>query len=939
MSPTPAPEARPARFNRWRLGASLVLVLNAVNLIWMAPRLIAPLGPVLFAIEAAFFVSLLFAVALHWRRRAVPAVAPALPAELPSVDVFVTCYDEPYEIVRKTLEAATEIRYGNKRVHLLDDGASPQLEALCRALGTGYLARTEHRDAKAGNLNHALGKTSAEYVVTLDADQVPHDDILEVLVAAIAPHPTVGAVSSRQNFTNARGDFNHERFFYEIVQPARDADGCAVAVGSAIILRRSALESIGGFASWNVVEDLTTGYMLNCAGHEVRYVDRALATGLAPTDLRNIYKQRGTWATDTLRLVLRQPILDAEQLTWWQRFHYLQLGVSYVVFAFLTPILLAMPVVSLLACWGMVDDSWSALVHLPGVLGTMALFAYLGGGWDAPRMACGLWPTYLRAFLLAMRPEKTAYKVTDKIEAYGGRHVGLVLPQLGLLVLSALAWFFHLQTDGWDSIGLSMGAVVAFNVWWMAPVLHYGLRTRAVRLKHQRAARRPLRVTFVASTAAAALSLATPIFHANTTAATRASELAAAASTGLDGSSAAAGSGGGAAAPAATKIAGANTCQAPVTYRNLFGEILHKDQAVVDAKLLVAFDQLFHGKGRSIYHEVGADEAYILDVRHGDVRSEGMSYGMMIAVQLDRPREFNRLWRWAKKHMYNETGAEKGYFAWRRTPSGATVKGDVEPVLSAPDGEEYFATALIFASKRWGDGKGVLEYSREARELLDFMAHRGEARDAKEAGYVSLFDPEAKQIVFSPAGAEAKFTNPSYHLPAFYEVWACFDTKNATFWREVAATSRAYLAKATHPKTGLAPEYAEFDGRPSKLPEKGDFRYDAWRVAANIMMDHYLFRKDPWQTTYATNLASFFASQGEYGNEYTLDGKKLEIIHSPGLVATNATLAFALPAGKGKPFLQELWDLDVPVGTERYYDGVLYLLSYLHVSGKFQLWY
>jgi cellulose synthase (UDP-forming) len=86
-----------------------------------------------------------------------------------------------------------------------------------------------------------------------------------------------------------------------VVQPARDADGCAVAVGSAIIYRRSALDAIGGFAAWNVVEDLSTGYQLNCAGYQVRYVERALSIGLAPTDLANIYKQRGTWAIDTLR--------------------------------------------------------------------------------------------------------------------------------------------------------------------------------------------------------------------------------------------------------------------------------------------------------------------------------------------------------------------------------------------------------------------------------------------------------------------------------------------------------------------------------------------------------------------------------------------------------------------------------------------------------------
>jgi oligosaccharide reducing-end xylanase len=381
------------------------------------------------------------------------------------------------------------------------------------------------------------------------------------------------------------------------------------------------------------------------------------------------------------------------------------------------------------------------------------------------------------------------------------------------------------------------------------------------------------------------------------------------------------------------------TCVAPAKPRNLFTEILGKEPAVVDARLLVAFDQLFHGNGKqSIYHEVGADEAYILDVANGDVRSEGMSYGMMIAVQMDRRREFDHLWRWAKKHMYYSSGPARGYFAWRKTTSGAIVPGDGLPV-SAPDGEEYFATALILASQRWGDGAGVLEYSREARELLDFMANRDDSPEARQHAFVSLFDRVQKQVVFYPAADGAKHTNPSYHLPAFYEVWACFDSKNQDLWREAATTSRAYFRKATHPKTGLAPEYAGFDGTPSTLPEKGDFRYDAWRVVANIMMDLHFYRADPWQAGYAARLAGFFAARPEYVGELALDGKPLAGVHSAGLVAMNAMLGFGLPAEKARPFLQELWDLEVPSEHERYYNGLLYTLSLLHVSGKFQLAY
>src|SRR5207237_984380 len=125
---------------------------------------------------------------------------------------------------------------------------------------------------------------------------------------------------------------------------------------------------------------------------------------------------------------------------------------------------------------------------------------------------------------------------------------------------------------------------------------------------------------------------------------------------------------------------------------------------------------------------------------------------------------------------------------------------------------EYFATALIFASRRWGDGTGIYDYGSEARALLDVMLHRGESPEAQAAGATSIFDPTAHLVVFVPSNFTATFTDPSYVMPAFYEVWACFDAKNRAAWKQIAAASRAYLPKATDVTTGLAPELAGFDG-------------------------------------------------------------------------------------------------------------------------------
>src|SRR5262249_23522775 len=98
------------------------------------------------------------------------------------------------------------------------------------------------------------------------------------------------------------------------------------------------------------------------------------------------------------------------------------------------------------------------------------------------------------------------------------------------------------------------------------------------------------------------------------------------------------------------------------------------------------------------------------------------------------------------------------------------------------------ATALIFASKRWGDGTGIFAYSNEARAILDVMVHKGESDEARAGNITSMFDPTAKMVVFVPSTAtdSSTFTDPSYHVPAFYEIWACFDAKNGPFWKTVA---------------------------------------------------------------------------------------------------------------------------------------------------------
>lgn len=364
-------------------------------------------------------------------------------------------------------------------------------------------------------------------------------------------------------------------------------------------------------------------------------------------------------------------------------------------------------------------------------------------------------------------------------------------------------------------------------------------------------------------------------------------------------------------------------------YRNLFKEF-GKSDAEIDAKVNTAFQQLFYGDNdtQRIYYPVGTDMAYILDKASNDVRSEGMSYGMMIAVQLDKKAEFDRLWKWAKTYMQNTSGSQQGYFAWQVDASGNKI--DTNP---ASDGEEYFITALLFAANRWGSGTGIYNYSTEAQTLLDrVLTPNGDQK--------TLFDLTQKQVVFVPYGSAAGFSDPSYHLPAFYELWALWDNNNNQFWRDAAATSREFFKKQAHSTTGLGPDYAEFDGRPNNTGNHGDFRFDAWRTIMNVAMDYHWFAKDSWQTTYADRVQSFFHGQGigAYANQYSLSGSSLSADHSPGLVATNAVGTLAATTTKSWEFVNEFWNTSIPSGQYRYYDGCLYMMSLLHASGKFKIY-
>ncbi|MGJ3237571.1 MAG: glycosyl hydrolase family 8 [Anaerolineae bacterium] len=371
-------------------------------------------------------------------------------------------------------------------------------------------------------------------------------------------------------------------------------------------------------------------------------------------------------------------------------------------------------------------------------------------------------------------------------------------------------------------------------------------------------------------------------------------------------------------------------------YRNMLAEWgLSED--VIQARIDESFQQLFYGNDTTerIYYPVGDDMAYIEDVDNQDVRSEGISYGMMISVQLDKQEEFDRLWTWARTKMYHEDGPWAGYFCWHTTPEGLCI--NLNP---ASDGEIWFVTALLFASARWGDGEGIYNYEEQAHSILNTMLHKEEDGTVRAT---NLFDEETQLVVFVPqAGTNSGFTDPSYHAPHYYELWAQWAVQDNDYWVDAAAAARQHWRDAAHPETGLMANYTEFTGEPRHSGDYGHVYYaDAWRIGMMIAMDYAWFAPSNWHVEQTNRYLQFFHEQGigQYNSRFLIDGTPEGNQHrSSGLIAMNASATLASSDVIAWDFIEEFWNTPLATGQYRYYDGLLQMMALLQLSGNYRIY-
>ena len=371
-------------------------------------------------------------------------------------------------------------------------------------------------------------------------------------------------------------------------------------------------------------------------------------------------------------------------------------------------------------------------------------------------------------------------------------------------------------------------------------------------------------------------------------------------------------------------------------YENWFLRLGYSEEEV-SRKIEQTFLTLFYGaEEERIYHPVGSDMGHIEDTGNHDVRTEGMSYGMMMCVQMNRRDEFDRIWKWAKTYMYMESGENAGYFAWSCATDG--TKNSYGP---APDGEEFFAMAL-FSPRHAGETER--EYTHiPGRPGRSFMTAFIREKSRGQAGQCGI--RKTVSIRFIP---DCEFTDPSYHLPHFYELFALWaDEEDRTFWKKAAEASRRYLRKACHPLTGLSAEYADYDGKPYTRDKerfgRHDWYYsDAYRTIANIGLDYIWFGPHEWERETANRLQRFYSEDagGRLDGVYLTDGTPVDqrALHPTAVAAVNAQASLAADGPYAKEWVRRFWETPLRTGGRRYYDNCLYFFALLALGGEYRIW-
>jgi cellulose synthase (UDP-forming) len=414
------------------------------------------------------------------------------------VDVYITCYDEPLEVIRRTAIGARAIRYPHK-TYVLDDGERDEVQAMAQELGLGYLRRTTHEHAKAGNLNNALKYTDGDYILQLDADHVPLPHILDRVLGFFVEDPSLGFVQTPQDFYNtdaftynvdeqSRRIWEEQRLFFGVVQAGKDSINSTFFCGCSAVIRRAALDSIGGFSTKTITEDIETSLLLHANGWNSAFYGESLVYGLAAHNAVAFHTQHLRWGQGGMQVFKKFNPITYPGLSLSQRISYFGSLTAYVgglqkLVYYASPLIFffsgVLPIKAL--------NSAFLARFLPFLFLSMLLSEAWSRGrsntWISERFHMVKFWTYTRAVFSIFSSKAQKFNVTPK----GPGHVPFKTysPQVVLMALTVLSvvwatvayemgWIGYSGVEGWKSVAFLS------NLFWAS--INFAVALSVVRL-------------------------------------------------------------------------------------------------------------------------------------------------------------------------------------------------------------------------------------------------------------------------------------------------------------------------------------------------------------------------------------------------------------------------------------------------------------------------
>ena len=448
----------------------------------------------LFAIELAFIINLFWQTIITLKIKSRKSQAHRMSEAVikgtyqPTVDILIPSYNEPLEVVKRTIVGCQEIEYNRKKIYLLDDGNREEIRQLCQELNCHYLTRENNLHAKAGNLNNALTKTGGELIVVFDADFIPTTNFLTRTIGFFQD-PKIGLLQTYQSF------YSHDpiarnlglatkiptevEIFSRYYQLVRDSLNTALCYGSSFIVRKNYLEKIGGFVTNSLSEDYHTGIKLAAAGYQVIYLEESLSAGLSAENTFGHIRQRKRWARGTIQtLFIPENPLFIKGLNFWQRLAHLE-GISQWFLSPLRVILLLLPLAYNFLHITPLKVDFEAIIYffLPFYFVQLLTFSWLNFRSRSALMSevynvVTAVPLSLEIFQTLVNPFASIFKVTPKGIRNNGYYFNwrLASPLIFIFIINIITFFDLLNELNNNNIDyvtdtLSLWIILFWNIY------------------------------------------------------------------------------------------------------------------------------------------------------------------------------------------------------------------------------------------------------------------------------------------------------------------------------------------------------------------------------------------------------------------------------------------------------------------------------------------